>query len=368
MRLNIDNLRYISGILTFMVALAVVAPVQALDLLSPFKKLFGKDGDDIVYWSSPGQYVKIVEQDWDRDHRKAPRNDHPARLDSQQLAIVLSSLQGWRPEDSPERNRSVPLFTSQEVSSLASRLAEALNRAGPEQDVVFAVVDFHQGFSGDSRRSTAARVFVENNRLNMIFGDVLRSALASDDSDDISHYEKPHRAGKRMESYGRDIIVNVAHGISHHRVIERPRLDWVTIDVPTVVAAYSGPQLTTAPVVTAAMNNQAGSSLSAENRKLREELARMRKQTVESGEAPAAFDSSPQQPAYNTALPEPVSRPVINNPVPAATARTMNPGTSTSGNVSVIQQKLAVLKDLYDKGLIKEDEYDAKRKEILKDF
>lgn len=355
MKIIFGNLRNILSILTYVFLLTSIS-VQALDLLSPFKKLFGDD-DGVVYWSAPGQYVKVIEQDKGKNHRNPLRNDHPARLDPQELAMVLSSLQAWRPEDSPETDRSVPIFTGQEVSLLAPRLAEAISNASSKQDVVFAIADDHTNFSGSRRRTTAARMFIQNNKLNLIFGDVLRPSGNSADQDDISHFEKPHRAGKRMESNGRDIIINLGNGISHYREFERPRLDWIVADVPAVVAAYQGPQITTAPVAAVSSSRYVQDSpLTDENRKLREELARMRKKAAEDG-----------MPV--TDVPDTTNRePVASTTTEYINSNTASAGPATMGKATSIQQRLTVLKNLYEQDLIKEEEYDAKRKEILEDF
>lgn len=350
------------NIILFLVFLCVINPVYALDLLAPFKgikNLFGGDEDNIVVWQAQGQYVKIVEQDWDRDHTRAPRNSHPANIDPSQISIVLASIRAWPPEGSPESDPSVGLFTQDEIRSLSSRLSEALSKAGPKQDVVFAVTDVHQGFSGNGRRATGARMFMYDGKLNIIFGDVLRPADSG--SDDISHYEKPRRAGKRMESLGRDNIVYAGAGMSYYRVFERPRLDWIMMDVPAVVAAYRGPELiapaaASAAPVTAATTVKAvipkNNSLSQENRRLREELAHLRKQAAEEG--------STEISTYEQSRPAPV-----NKPVPGKVEVAPQEHVVTDDKLESIEQRLQLLKELHDKGLITDQEYNNKRSEIV---
>ena len=323
----------------------------AVDLMAPFrglKNLFGNDDDAMVVWRGQGQYIKIVEQDWDKDHRKAPRNEHPAQVTAPHMAVVLASLQGWRPEDSPESTRSVPLFTNDEISTFAPMLADALAKAGPKQDVVFATSGRHEGVSNDGARTNAARMFVTNGKLNIIFGDALRPATGA--ANDISQYSEPHRAGKRLEPTSRDIVLNKGAGINYYTIFDRARVDWLVIDIPALVAAYRGPELVTSPMPSVSANGPAGETLSQENRKLREELARLRK---DGGAAATSV-----APAVVAQPPAAGSRPIDQSSTPPISA----PATGAADSV---QKRLQLLKELHDKGLISDKEYEAKRKEIV---
>ena len=348
------NWHYLLKVTPVLFALLTVN-TYAVDLMAPFrglKGLFG-DEDNVVVWQGQGQYIKIVEQDWDRDHKRAPKNDHPASISAPHIAVVLASLQAWRPEDSPESDRSVPLFTNEEVSLFSPMLADALTKAGPKQDVVFAFAGIHDDFSSDRNRTTAGRMFMNEGLLNIIFGDILQPT--DGDADDISHYAKPHRAGKRMEPTSRDIVVNIGLGIRHYTVFERPRVDWIMIDVPAMIAAYRGPEIITpAPVVS--VTTPAGDPLSKENRKLREELARLRKEN--------AGSTAPAQAAV--ALPQIGNTQAAPFNADVSANRQISPPAVTAAPAAAdVQGRLQLLKELHDKGLITDQEYDAKRKEIV---
>lgn len=367
--------------------LAAGNQAYAVDWLAPFKsvkRLFSHD-HSIVVWQAPGQFVKIVDQGWDHDHRRAAPNDQPATISAPHLAVVLNTLRGWRPEDTPETDNSVPLFTNEEISLLAPKLSEALSRAGPKQDVVFGVTGTYENFPQEQRRTTAARVFVYDGKLNMIFGDVLRPT-GNADPNDISQNDEPHRAGRRIDSNGRDIIVKNGIGIDHYTYFTTPRLDWIQIDVPQVLAAYGGPhpavnpeqtasvEPTSVEPVAATVSYPVDSSMSKENRKLREELAHMRQAAGEnqSGSTAMAQPQSAPQPA---SAPQPQYRP---HPAPAAPAnskiarnRTAAPTQEkiqTSAMLDSIQKRLQLLKKLHDQGLITNQEYKAKRKEIVEEI
>lgn len=364
--------------------LAAGSQAYAVDWLAPFKsvkKLFHHD-DSIVVWQAPGQYVKIVDQDWDHDHRRAPPNDQPATISAPHLAVVLDALRAWRPEDTPEAGNSVRLFTNEEISLLAPKLSEALSRAGPKQDVVFGVTGTYENFPQQQRRATAARVFVYDGKLNMIFGDVLRPAANADPSD-ISEYDEPHRAGRRIASNGRDIIVKNGIGIDHYTYFTTPRLDWIQIDVPQAVAAYGGPHPAVNPVQAASVEPVANavsypvdSSLSKENRKLREELAHLRQATGENQSGATAMAQPQPSPAQQ---PQSAPAPQYRKPAPAAPSANAKVAGSrnaapppdkiqTPAMLDSIQKRLQLLKNLHDKGLITDQEYNAKRKEIVEEI
>jgi hypothetical protein len=349
--------------------LLVAAPVQALDLLKPFSKLFAGDAG-VVIWKGPGQYVTIVDQDWDYKHTRAPKNSHPVQLRPEELAIVLASIQA----PDPEGSAIVPLFTRDEIRILAEKLPVALDRSQPDQDVVFGVVDNHGNVASGSRRSTGCRLFYQGGDLNMIFGDVLQPTDSIDD--DTSHYAKPHRAGRRMESNGREIRVATGPGITHWQGRGMVRRDWITIDMHSAIAAYRGPQpglqpqlvTKTAEVSVQQQQPVANYELSAENRKLREELARARKRMSQDQEVPESGSYGAAQNA--PATPAPVMSSTAVEPRDSGSIRETRGYNDTAGNRDSddIVQRLTTLKALYDKQLITGAEYDAKRKEILQKY
>ena len=171
----------------------------------------------------------------------------------------------------------------------------------------------------------------------------------------------------------RDNIIRNGIGIDHYTEYkERPRLDWIQVDVPEVVAAYQGPQLVNPAPVVNEEGYPADDALSKENRKLREQLARMRKETgeeqVPGSQQPAV--SQPQQvtmppqrtqPQYNARPPAPVNADMSGNRYTAPSQENIQ----TPAELNSIQKRLQLLKELHDKGLITDQEYNEKRKEIV---
>jgi len=267
-----------------------VAQVHALDLLKPFSRLFGGD-DGVLIWKGPGQFVKIVDQDWDHGHTRPPANSHPTQIKPEDLAVILASIDA----PDPQGTAIVPVFTRREIQTLAEKLSVALDRSQPDQDVVFGAADNHENMASSSLRSSGCRVFLQGGRLNMIFGDVLQSEGSF--SSNTSQFSKPNRAGRRIDSNGRDIRVATGPGIVYWQGRGIVREDWILIDMPTVIAAYLGMRprnkTNTAFVTPQQQPPVAGDSLSGENRRLREELARARQNM--SGEQQNDISSSSEE-------------------------------------------------------------------------
>ena len=133
-----------------------------------------------------------------------------------------------------------------------------------------------------------------------------------------------------------------------------------------MVAAYHGPEMVK-PVPVANEEIQTDGALSKENRKLREELARMRKEEGETqAPVPTAMAQQPRPVTVSPPVPHPYTTP--STPVKAATGGgnvTSSAKVETQADLDSIQKRLQLLKELHDKGLITDQEYNAKRKEIV---
>jgi len=327
-------------------------PVRAVDWLKPLK-VFG-DEEEIVVWQGPGIYVKIVEQDRFKRYERPPKNEHPAAIGATDIAAVLASL---------KTGKDGSLFTSGEIAQVAPKLAEALGRVQPRQDVIFAVSDA-QGKSG--RRITAARAFVEAGQLNIILGDTLQPGGESAPQI-IDHRESPWRPGRRRETLDSSQPMGGGPGISFRPGARSPREDWAIIEVRTLAAAYRGPQIPLATAAAAAPAEGAAVETNAqllqERQQMRLEMARMRKQLdAQPGAATEPAAPPAPQPAAPTATPTaaPTAAPAdIRASSPAPT-----PAPAPAGTQSV-EQRLSTLQSLHEKKLITDEEYAAKKKKIL---
>lgn len=225
----------------------------------------------------------------------AAPNDHPAGFTASQIRAVLA-LQ--------KTGRDGTLLNDEELNEIAAPIAAALSKAGPREDLTFAVAGKH-GFIGSfagPRSVTSGRVFYKSGGLNIIFGEV---RLQGTDALTASGFLQPSvlqqfPPGSRTHvSPTPDLLAEggIAYGASNRR-------DW------TIVAAGGIPL----PLVVTRT-------------------------------APAATPAAPVAATPGAA--------------PAAAPAAITPEQD-------IERRLTTLKSLRDKGLITEQEYDDKRKEILK--
>ena len=284
------------------------------DVLDPLKGLFSSDDEGVVIWSDgPDQYVKVVEQDRFKRYERPPRNEHPAKLNPADLAIVLASF---------KTKSAVQLIRPDKAALLSTKLVDAVSRIRNRDDVIFSIVDEYNTTKGSKRLLVAGRMFVNKDGLNVIFGPMLRPLPVED-----------FRPGRRKEREFPEAAVASGPGITYWGEKRFPREDWLIVDVPTVVAAYKGPKMPEAvqEKTVAAAAAPTATAVSGEEIQLREELARERKRRAEMEKALEIKSAVPEKEC----------------------------------EAKDYKQRLAIIKELYDEKLISDEEYAAKRRKIL---
>jgi hypothetical protein len=135
---------------------------------SALKTITG-DTDTKELFRSRDQYVKVIKQDAVKGVKVTP-NDHPVLLESEQLRIALGSLEFIM----PKKDKSSPVFEKPELDILIRYLSNAMEQAGPDEDVAFAVVGDYLAVYGLAKEQmyTSARMFYRDGKLNIIFGDI----------------------------------------------------------------------------------------------------------------------------------------------------------------------------------------------------
>lgn len=126
----------------------------------------------------------------------APNQAQP--LEAAQLRSALAGLKGKQNSFAGK-----PLFTARELAELVPPLTTALGKAGPGEDVVFAVTGVHsgQGLLLQSQSVTTGRAFIREGRLNVIFG------LAQVNFEDEllgNHTLRPFTPGSRLKAVNAD--------------------------------------------------------------------------------------------------------------------------------------------------------------------
>jgi hypothetical protein len=272
----------------------------------------------VVLWSGDDQWVKIEPQD---DSAAAP-NDHPAQLGVEVIATALGTLRVRLvdPDTGTEAHR--PVFTPDELGNLTPHVAAGLAKAGPRQDVTFSTIDGRALAAGGLIRKpgvNAGRVFYNDGKLNVIFGELQSSYRKKNVYGQRSEDFTPRQQGSRSKATEQKWTLAAGPGLEFHSTSGGDiRNDWAVID--TAVAHSEVPA---APQPSAASARQATT-------------------------APVA------------------AAPVPNAATAPATAAETAPRTGMPN--ADLEQRLRKLKELRDKGLISEEAYRAKMEELLSEL
>jgi len=290
-----------------------------------------------IIWKHRDQYVRIEAQD--RGDTPPPANDHPTTLSPQLLREMLSALE----VDFDNKGKPAPVFTQNELEILCDAFSEGLAKASPREDVTFAIAGVHRGmisFTTD-RSYLTGRIFFQQGKLNLIIGD-----LHEEYRDNIERRLYPLVPGSRKNvtpdprrPAPRSYKVLPLTGLQTQNIAGTERHDWLVMTPDpqlwkAVVAERKEAKETAKDAFREASQvRQESAQVSAEQERLRAELEALKKDMKSIKQAPVAAPAmvQPAQPQADTSL----------------------------------KMRLRQLKDLRDEELITEDEYRAKRQEIL---
>ena len=261
-----------------------------------------------TFWSHRYQYVRLVPREHCQGAETAA-NSHPQDLGGR-LQAALKSMR----IDLPDQEKTAPVFTHSELEEITGPLVRAFKKATPDEDVALAIEGMHPGKFGLERSILTARLFIRNgNLLQVIFGKKL--FVPVEDYDPNWHAEprdyrlSPFMPGSRCQKAGKKF-----------------------------------PTLLTTPTVR--FHEQAG-------------VARKNWLAIN-----LAAPATPVQAPAPMAMPPARQTPTVTAPPAAPAPGAMMPKAAEPPQKS-IEEKLQILKDLRDKGLITEQEYINKKKEIL---
>jgi hypothetical protein len=274
------------------------------DMLSSRDQQEGK-----TLWSHRYQYVRLVPREQQCQGADTTANDHPKDLD-ERLQAALASMR----IDLPDQEKTAPVFTRSELAQVIGPLVRAFKKATPDEDVALAIEGMHPGKFGLERSILSARLFIRNgNTLQVIFGKKLFAPV--EDYDPNWHAEpkdyrlNPYLPGSRCQKAGKKF-----------------------------------PALLTTPTVR--FHEQAG-------------VARKNWLAIN-----LAAPATPVQAPAPMAMPPARQTPTVTAPPAAPAPGAMMPKAAGPPQKS-IEEKLQILKDLKDKKLITDKEYQEKKKEIL---
>ncbi|HWJ06164.1 MAG TPA: SHOCT domain-containing protein [Steroidobacteraceae bacterium] len=285
----------------------------------------GEPRGSVVLWSGDDEWVKIEPQD---DPAAVP-NDQPVQLGLEAIKNALGALQVHLvdPDTGTESRR--PVFTVDELGNLTPRVASGLAKAGPRQDVTFSTIDGRSLAAGGLVRKpgvNAGRVFYNDGRLNVIFGELQSPYRKRNVYGQRSEDFTPRRQGSRSEATAQKWVLAAGPGLAFHPANDGGiRSDWVVID--TAVARAAVPAAS------------------------------------QPGDAPTRqAESAPVTGAPMTGAP------VTSAPVTDAAAAPAAAAESAPTQNANLEQRLRKLKELKEQGLISDEVYRAKMQEILSEL
>ena len=286
----------------------------------------GPDDVDAVIWKdSYYSYVTIVPAEMGAETPFA----HPVSLSPAQLREALQQLQVQVDGGEPTR-----VFPPSAVERLAEPMSAALAQVGPQQEVIVQAVARDPALGilfGPT--VTNARVFAAQGYLQFVFGEVRGEFSDSFRATGILRsFVQPTRNSGRTTDWALvadELTMAEVGGDSAHAAVSPAA--WSHVAVPTARAEAEptpGPGL--------------GAS-------------------ADTATAAAAKTSPPAAQAKPATQPSPAASSVAAAPPAAAAASP----TTTLDPSEQFAQRLRTLDRLHDEGLVTDDEYQAKRKQIL---
>jgi hypothetical protein len=288
-----------------------------------------------VIWKHRDQYVQIESQD--RGVKPTPPNNHPANIPADQLTNILGALE----VHFEDQEKPVPVFTFKELEILTPAISQGLAQATPREDVTFAILGIHRGlvsFTHD-RSILTGRLFVQDGKLNLIIG-----RLHEEYDEEKDRRVDPWLPGSRAKSRPLPVLskpwqVVSIPGLETKQVAGTDRQDWLVMT--------PDPQLWKAAIARKTEAGEAAKAALQEASQVRQESAQM---SAEQERLRAEMEALKQE--LHTIRQTPAAVPVVSQPHQA------EPTDS-------IKNRLRQLQDLRNENLISEDEYQAKRQEIL---
>lgn len=191
----------------------------------------GAGGSDV--YRSDENYVRLVPIE-----PGAPSNSHPFSVSADPLRRLLAGIEVRRAASFGK----IPVFLQEELDKIAGPLATALSRAGPDQDVAFAVSGARGLLGRLSPESfTTGRVFVRGDSLNLIFG-LMQARLDMADVD-LTGKNPEVIPGERARRVG-DTIWEIDPG---RWEFHEQRGDWLVFDRSALPAAEATGAAPSAP-------------------------------------------------------------------------------------------------------------------------
>ena len=127
-----------------------------------------------MLWKEGNDYIAI------NSDAASINANHPYKVETQKLARILSQLEiGAKKQNSltsiissSSKSKDIRIFTDKEIDLLAQGISNALTKASANEAVTFSISDFRDVYFGDKRLSISGTAFIQDNALNLLFGEV----------------------------------------------------------------------------------------------------------------------------------------------------------------------------------------------------
>jgi hypothetical protein len=281
------------------------------------------EDEDVIWEAGKNVFIKYTEQ----DNSNFGKNDHPVVLKADEISKALGALKILENNSSDSDQEQQSVFTIDQIDMLSQNLAKGLAKANPNQDISFALEKSSRKIFGlkPNRLFVAGRAFYKDEKLNIIIGDYDRAAdqgfeAAYDPTHvGIVRYHFDHgRRTKSSKGFRKPIFT--VQGVENKQLKDSQRTDWFLIDL----------------------------KLASEASDLRARTQKTEEQAIKREELMEILGSEEASP----------SRPAAAGPAAAV------PATATGS----FEERLTTLIQLRDKGLISDEEYAMKRKQILEEL
>ena len=309
-----------------MAAVALCVPLHSHAIFG-----FGDDDDEAEgrdVWRSGEQYVRIVPAE-------EVGNEHPAEIEPGVLVHALRQIMAKQDKRFLYYGQydPVPLFQPQMAATLGKALHKALAEATGEEDVVFLMQGSYSTLSiMRDILGITGRAFFSGGRLHIIFGEMLRSEQQSGEfNSDLRglDYETAgrsvrYRGASRSRSIDSGWQLVPVEGVAIHS--GRERNDWIELDM-AAIASHKKDSEPEETVATPADQEERRQML-LDMARMRKDIEQLRQSTADGGDGGGAVSAAAAGP-------------------------------------DDVQRRLQTLKALHENELISDEEYQAKRREII---
>jgi len=270
-----------------------------------------------VWRKSAYDYVKLEKAD-----ESQGKMGQPAVIPTEQMKQILTSIKYTRPwlnlpgEAGKRTVREFDLLQLTEADKIASHLSDAFKQAKSDQWVDFSLELIRGQFVIGSDRLLDGLAFIKDGKLNFVFRNVVEVFPSEENqlntSDPFKYYPGSSRliAGQNQELG------------TNKKGKQAP--NWIIVDL-------KAPEKPAAPAAEVEIGG--------------------------TGQTSAPVQPAPAQPAAGQTA---SAQPAPPQPAAAQPAPSQPPASTKS-----VKERLIELRELYDQGMITEDEYNYKRKQIL---